>query len=614
MRRYDLGEEGSGASDVIRYDARKVAEFIADMEACMSSYNTKASALESEYSRYYNNHTYVGKAAEASKEFINNGQIERLHYGHHFLMERLYKRYVDIDEAFKAIVDRAPNARVDTEVMKKDKRDFCVYSDVTTDDSHFIESHAEEIKDRFEKYLEGEKGVRVPDYKPARRTYEELCGDGGQIDKSIKKCFEFDDEALSAINRSGLEEQIYDLTEDITNTANILDGFQVYSPDVGKTTIGLISPGAANAKWMQLGSTVGNDFSSNISLMACSSNNNADERDPAIIAALLAGTAAAVYSVEMLKSVTGLSMSVICSASATKDAVEKMLKELHDNGITDDEIEEALVNPNVTLSTLVENIEKRASRIGTVDPFFIQVEGKDSNGDVKTYFGGDQGWCSDDGGLGAAIGNNGCGVVASVNQYLYLTGQTNISQEEYEKLIYGFIYAEDEPFFTRGINAYTRIIAVGGPTGALPKQMTNYVEAMCDDKNVNVSSSWDYFQGYETDYKNMKNQLENGVPVVWAMHDWHDSITKDCDGVTYYTYDCATGDYVDSRSRVSSHYVVATALYEDIDSSGKKRRMVEVSSWGTKYYVDYDEYVGLVSKNCMNRPFSSITNTSVEGD
>ena len=241
MRRYDLGEGTSGASDIIRYDAGKVAEFIADMEACMSSYNTKASALESEYSRYYNNHTYVGKAAEASKEFINNGQIERLHYGHHFLMERLYKRYVDIDEAFKAIVDRAPNARVDTEVMKKDKRDFCVYSDVTTDDSLFIENYAEEIKKRFEKYLEGEKGVRVPDYKPARRSLEELCGDGGQIDKSIKKCFEFDQEALSAINRSGLEEQIYDLTEDITNTARVLDGFKVFSPDVAKTSVSLLS-------------------------------------------------------------------------------------------------------------------------------------------------------------------------------------------------------------------------------------------------------------------------------------------------------------------------------------------------------------------------------------
>ena len=156
-------------------------------------------------------------------------------------MERLYKRYVDIDEAFKAIVDRAPNARVDTEVMKKDKRDFCVYSDATTDDSHFIENYAEEIKKRFEKYLEGEKGVRVPDYKPARRSLEELCGDGGQIDKSIKKCFEFDDEALSAINRSGLEEQIYDLTEDITNTARVLDGFKVFSPDVAKTSVSLLS-------------------------------------------------------------------------------------------------------------------------------------------------------------------------------------------------------------------------------------------------------------------------------------------------------------------------------------------------------------------------------------
>ena len=165
MRQYYLEDCGRGESDIIRYDAGKVAEFISDMETCMSSYNTKASALETEYHRYYNNHTYVGKAAEASKEFISNGQVGRLHEGHHALMYKLYKRYLDIDDTFKSIADTAPNARVDTEVMKKGKRDFSVYSEVTNDDAHFIENYAEEIKKRFEKYLKGEKGVTVPDYR-----------------------------------------------------------------------------------------------------------------------------------------------------------------------------------------------------------------------------------------------------------------------------------------------------------------------------------------------------------------------------------------------------------------------------------------------------------------
>ena len=48
MRQYYLEDCGRGESDIIRYDAGKVAEFISDMETCMSSYNTKASALETE--------------------------------------------------------------------------------------------------------------------------------------------------------------------------------------------------------------------------------------------------------------------------------------------------------------------------------------------------------------------------------------------------------------------------------------------------------------------------------------------------------------------------------------------------------------------------------------
>ena len=39
--------------------------------------------------------------------------------------------------------------------------------------------------------------------------------------------------------------------------------------------------------------------------------------------------------------------------------------------------------------------------------------------------------------------------------------------------------------------------------------------------------------------------------------------------------------------------------------------MVEVSSWGNKLYVDYDQYVDLVSDDPNNEPFSSITNTTV---
>ena len=52
-------------------------------------------------------------------------------------------------------------------------------------------------------------------------------------------------------------------------------------------------------------------------------------------------------------------------------------------------------------------------------------------------------------------------------------------------------------------------------------------------------------------------------------------------------------------------------IYEETDANGDTKRMVEISSWGHKVYVDYDEYVDIVSDDCINQPFSSITITTV---
>ncbi len=62
----------------------------------------------------------------------------------------------------------------------------------------------------------------------------------------------------------------------------------------------------------------------------------------------------------------------------------------------------------------------------------------------------------------------------------------------------------------------------------------------------------------------------------------------------------------------SSNYVVATGIYEEFDDNGYKRRMVEISSWGNKYYVDYDQYIDVVSQNPLNQPFSSVMNTKIK--
>ncbi|MBQ7658250.1 MAG: hypothetical protein IJS16_04630 [Butyrivibrio sp.] len=114
-------------------------------------------------------------------------------------------------------------------------------------------------------------------------------------------------------------------------------------------------------------------------------------------------------------------------------------------------------------------------------------------------------------------------------------------------------------------------------------------------------------------YDDLKNQLGQGIPVVWAMFDWNNGVNPLAkDVVPYYTYDDTTNTYdVAPEKGAASHYVVATGLYEKVNDDGSVKRTVEISTWGRKRYVDYDEYVNFVSGTGENCFFSSITNTTL---
>lgn len=244
--------------------------------------------------------------------------------------------------------------------------------------------------------------------------------------------------------------------------------------------------------------------------------------------------------------------------------------------------------------------DSKRVRTGNVSDTFITITGVNGG----TAFGGNQAWFENDPDMGKIISERGCGVIASVNQYLYLTGQTTISKEDYKKLVYVYLNAEDmiEPEQER--YSELRRQQIRGPIGgAFPGEMTDFVTNMCEKEGVNITSEWDYTKDYEADYDSMKKQLDNGIPVVWGMYDMGG------DGVHFYSYHA--GKY-ENVSNASSHYVTATAIYEETDDNGKLRRMVEVSSWGEIYYIDYDQYIEAVSEPGVNRPFSSVTNTTVK--
>ena len=528
------------------WDTKKVNDFIDCFEHATHNYMEVLGDAYAGYERYQNNDTFVGGGAEQTKIFIGIKQSEFncLQYD---LSKEMIKRYVDLDDMFKAMVDPAADAKIDTDVVRNTKEHFQRQFEEYESVAFAIQQRTMEDVDKFKKYCGDIEEVYVRD---ALAQYDEFCCNGGFLDSCIKKMEEFDEEATRWLLNSGLKDAIQEHIAELSDKATKLDSIHPQVVGIDKQIVGISALKVDVTKVL---------------------NGRYNAQIPKYV------------------NIYGKQINLY-------------------NGKSD--------NDHIYVD------DSKRVRIGTVSDTFIQVTGvpvKDKNGAIVRYetrYGGNQAWLKDIPKDGKRFSDMGCGVVASVNQYLYLTGQTTITYDEYKKVLNVFLNAEDQPVTRRDTHSEVRQQAIKGPIGgALPDQMSTFITTMCKDKGVNVSSSWDSIRGYEADYENMKKQLEKGIPVIWSVHSF------DGDNVHFHEYDPTNGAYlyvydektdtVKKGGRASSHYVIATGIYEDYDDTGNKRRMVEISSWGEKYYVDYDQYIGVVSKNPCNQPFSSVMNTKI---
>ena len=237
---------------------------------------------------------------------------------------------------------------------------------------------------------------------------------------------------------------------------------------------------------------------------------------------------------------------------------------------------------NGSLNTVDPNLgvdDPRGVRYGLEDEKFLEIT--DENGNVIGY-GGDQGWFKDDPDLrtmGIDIDGYGCGIIAAVNQILYMSGVRSISKDDYMDLVREFF---DEGFLRKyGVN---HGFLLSGK-GAIPTQLANFIRDECAERGIKVDPHWDYCgNDYEGRYEYMKEAVQNGKPVMWGIHD------NDGDTCPFYSYDESTGK-LEKTNGCSSHYVTVTGVYEKVGPNGNVERLVEVSSWGEKYYVKWDEYM-----------------------
>lgn len=232
------------ASDVNRFDAEKFDRFIDCLAHDMDRYTADAKILENGYGKYYHNTTYVGKAAGASKEFIDRKQFDKFHVESKEVQKELFYKCTDVRDMFREQVDSSPKARIDSETLGLIKRDYRDYYDELEHEGYDIECMAREIDNYYGKYG---REVTQPNYRRSMEVYDELCCHGGFMDKCIRKFENFNEDARQHMKRSMIKEHSYDLQKNMKATATALEGMTVFKTEVERQAVWLNTLGVKNA-------------------------------------------------------------------------------------------------------------------------------------------------------------------------------------------------------------------------------------------------------------------------------------------------------------------------------------------------------------------------------
>ncbi len=218
------------------WDTKKIHDFIETFENAAHNYMEGICYLQSGYEKYQNNETFVGGGAEATKRFIGIKQSE-FNRQQYELSKDMIKRYVDLDDTFKAMVDPADDAKIDTDVVARTKTRFQRQLEEFESLAFAIQQKTMEDVDKFRKYCGDIEEVYVRD---TLADYDEFCGTGGFLYDCIKKVEEFDDEASNRLFNSGIKDAIQGHIEEISDKAAGLDSIHSHAVDIDKQTLNLV--------------------------------------------------------------------------------------------------------------------------------------------------------------------------------------------------------------------------------------------------------------------------------------------------------------------------------------------------------------------------------------
>lgn len=217
-----------------------------------------------------------------------------------------------------------------------------------------------------------------------------------------------------------------------------------------------------------------------------------------------------------------------------------------------------------------------------------------SNGSSKVSFGGNQGWfenyVSEENKEDFAylIQNGGCGLISASDILLYLSKSDN----EYRTEITDKVMVDENGNF----NYYDYIsyvlnmseyIYVTSKYGAIAPLTALGINTYSNDYDLGLSAGWCISE--DKMESRIKEMLDEDIPVTLCIGAGKEEV------LLYNSIpDKWDWDSIIAVLRTNDHYVTITGIYID-NIAGETA--LEVSSWGKKYYINYEEFLEYVENN-----------------
>lgn len=117
------------------------------------------------------------------------------------------------------------------------------------------------------------------------------------------------------------------------------------------------------------------------------------------------------------------------------------------------------------------------------------------------------------------------------------------------------------------------------------------VDHYSDDNNLGLHAKWGVSK--KKILPKIKEMLNFDIPVTLSI-----GICRKDQGIHLYDWDSVDGDKYKftvgyNNGLVSGHYVTVTGLLVD---KVKGQTILEISTWGSRYYINYEEYINIVNQ------------------